>query len=93
MTALIDQRCFHHPAREAVGRCPGCRRYYCRECFTEHDARMICASCAAGNTLEAARKSSTAAWIAGAGAGLLLAWLLFYYLGVMLAGIPSDFFA
>ena len=27
MTPLIDQRCFHHPAREAVVRCPVCRRY------------------------------------------------------------------
>jgi hypothetical protein len=93
MTPLIDQRCFHHPSREAVVRCPACRRFYCRECVTEHDGRMICASCAAGETPEAVRQSSLAGWIAGAGAGFLLAWLIFYYLGVMLARIPSDFFA
>jgi hypothetical protein len=93
MTPLIDQRCFHHPAREAVVRCPVCRRFYCRECVTEHDGRMVCASCAAAVTPQAARSSAVVAWIAGAGVGFLLAWLLFYYLGVMLARIPSDFFA
>jgi hypothetical protein len=93
MTPLIDQRCFHHPGREAVVRCPACKQYYCRECVTEHDGRMICASCAAGKTPEKARRPSIAGWIAGAGGGFLLAWLIFYYLGVMLARIPSDFFA
>jgi hypothetical protein len=93
MTPLIDQRCFHHSAREAVVRCPVCRRFYCRECVTEHDGRMICTACAAVDTPDTARKSSLLGWIAGAGAGFLLAWLIFYYLGVMLARIPSDFFA
>jgi hypothetical protein len=93
MTPLIDQRCFHHPGREAVVRCPNCRRFYCRECVTEHDGRMICASCAVENAPVGARKSSTLGWIAGSGAGFLLAWLMFYYLGEMLARIPSDFFA
>jgi hypothetical protein len=93
LTPLIDQRCFNHSAREAVVRCPGCRRFYCRECVTEHHGRMICAVCAAGETAEPVRKSSMAGWIAGACAGFLLAWLMFYYLGVMLARIPSDFFA
>jgi hypothetical protein len=32
------------------------------------------------------------AWIVAAVGGLLLAWAVFYYLGVMLARIPSDFF-
>jgi hypothetical protein len=93
MTPLIDQRCSNHPAREAVVRCPGCRRFYCRECVTEHDGRMMCAACAAGEAPEVARPSSLAPWIAGAAAGFLLAWLTFYYLGVALARIPSDFFA
>jgi hypothetical protein len=93
MTSLIDQRCLNHPAREAVVRCPACLRFFCRECVTEHDGRMICASCAAGATPEAAPASSAGRWIAGAGAGFLIAWLIFYYLGVMLARIPSDFFS
>ena len=42
---LTFQRCFNHAAREAVARCPACGHYFCRECITEHDDRVICAAC------------------------------------------------
>jgi hypothetical protein len=45
MTAVAHQRCLHHHEREAVARCPECGHYFCRECITEHDERVICASC------------------------------------------------
>lgn len=93
MTALIEQRCFHHPSREAVVRCPDCRRYFCRECVTEHHGKMMCAGCIAGQT-SLTRKSGRfayAAWIAAALGGLLIAWLIFYNLGMMLARITPDF--
>lgn len=93
MTPLVEQRCFHHPAREAVVRCPGCRRFYCRECVTEHEGRMMCAACASADVQRGARRGSIAAWIAGAAAGFLLAWLIFYYFGMLLERIPSDFFS
>ena len=55
---------------------------------------MICAECVAR-----ARQGKAATptpgfpgLVAAAGGGLLLAWLIFYYLGMMLARIPSDFF-
>jgi hypothetical protein len=92
--SLVDQRCWHHPGREAVVRCPRCRRFYCRECVTEHMGRMMCAACVAqatGKDTQAGRFASIP-WIAMALGGLLLAWLIFYYLGVFLARIPSDFF-
>lgn len=93
MTALIDQRCWHHPAREAVVRCPECSRFYCRECVVEHLGRMICAGCVARRQSAAASgKFHAARWSLLASAGFLLAWLIFYYLGVMLARVPSDFF-
>lgn len=92
MTPLIEQRCLNHPSREAVVRCPGCRRFYCRECVTEHDGRMICAVCAVAPAAEPAARSSTPQWAVAGAAGFLLAWLIFYYLGVALARIPSDFF-
>jgi hypothetical protein len=47
MSALHQARCFNHAQREAVARCPGCRRFYCRECVTEHDDRLMCAQCLA----------------------------------------------
>jgi hypothetical protein len=93
MTPLIEQRCFHHLDREAVVRCPGCRRFYCRECVTEHDGRMMCAACASGAIAPAARPDSFAAWIAAGSAGMLLAWAIFYYGCLFLARIPSDFFS
>jgi hypothetical protein len=43
--SLVQQRCVNHPAREASARCPECGRFYCRECITEHDDRVLCASC------------------------------------------------
>lgn len=92
MTPLIDQRCLNHPSREAVVRCPGCRGFFCRECVTEHEGRMICTACAAPRTIDASRASSTLVWIVTGAAGFLLAWVIFYYLGAIFARIPSDFF-
>ena len=45
MTPLFQQRCLHHLSREAACRCPVCRSYFCRECVTEHDDRLVCAGC------------------------------------------------
>ncbi len=45
MPALVDQRCFNHVTREAAARCPECGRFFCRECVTEHDERLLCAAC------------------------------------------------
>ena len=43
--SLIHQRCFNHALREAVARCSECGHFYCRECITEHEDRVICAGC------------------------------------------------
>lgn len=93
MSNLVHQRCFYHVSREAVVRCPECRRYFCRECVTEHRGRMICAECIAAAAAPAdSHRARIAFWSAGAAGGFLLAWALFYYAGVMLARVPSDFF-
>ena len=42
---LASARCFKHLSREAVARCPECSKFYCRECVTEHEGRMMCRSC------------------------------------------------
>ena len=31
--------------REAVARCPECTQFFCRECITEHDDRVLCSAC------------------------------------------------
>jgi hypothetical protein len=42
---LARQRCFNHEAREAAARCLRCRRFFCRECVTEHEGRLTCGAC------------------------------------------------
>jgi hypothetical protein len=84
MTALVQQRCLHHPDREAVARCPECGRFFCRECVTEHEDRVICADCL---PKIARRRGIRRGWFAVAGrmtlcaAGALAVWLYFFVLG------------
>jgi hypothetical protein len=92
MSAALDQRCYHHEFREAAGRCPVCRRYFCRECVTEHDDRVICAECL--NKLRADSSSASRSWRRlarplGPVLGLLIAWLAFYWVGRALLAIPA----
>src|SRR5436190_23739851 len=88
---MIQQRCWNHEAREAVCRCPECGRSYCRECVTEHEARLLCAAClrkavAAGRPRGRAGAVARALLLVG---GLALAWVIF--LGI--AGGVSEFTA
>ncbi len=55
---------------------------------------MICAACVAeAATKEAHRERFHAIrWTFFGAGGFLLVWLIFYYLGVMLARVPSEFF-
>jgi hypothetical protein len=94
MTALVQQRCLHHVEREAVARCPECGQFYCRECIVEHDDRVICAACLRRTSASAAEKNSR--WsairdVVQITAGLLLAWLFFYFAGRVLLTIPTSF--
>jgi hypothetical protein len=90
---LLDQRCFRHDLREAVAQCPSCKLFFCRECVTEHAGRMICVTCVNALARDAQKTARTARarWTVTAVAGLLIAWLVFYYLGLTLARIPSKF--
>src|SRR5260370_40879694 len=94
MQNLADKRCFNHAGREAVARCPECTQFYCRECITEHDDRVLCAPCLRklarvplfrrrgfGRTFRAAQVML----------GLLAAWLFFYLIGSTLRSIPASF--
>ena len=98
MATLALQRCLHHSDREAIARCPECGSFYCRECITEHDERIICASCLAKISRRPEVKISRFHFAAirpwaTAFSGLIVAWLCFYFIGRMLAAIPSDFHA
>src|SRR6266566_3805111 len=91
---LAYQRCFNHAAREAVARCPDCRRYFCRECITEHDDRIICAACLRKRKhppLIERRGFATAIRCSQCLFGLLLAWCFFYLVGETLLRLPNSF--
>lgn len=93
MTILVEQRCANHFTREAVAQCPSCNRFFCRECVTEHKGRMMCVACVASlaRAERPAERSTRLRWILMAAFGVLISWLIFYYLGLMLARIPSEF--
>ncbi|MFN7922046.1 MAG: hypothetical protein U0Q16_18225 [Bryobacteraceae bacterium] len=93
MTALVHQRCFHHVSREAVSRCPECRRFFCRECVVDHDGRLLCSGCLAKlqAPAEPRKKRTGLRWTAAALVGLLAGWMCFYYVGSVLARLPSEF--
>ena len=79
MSDLARQQCFRHPGREAVVRCPSCRRDFCRECVTEHDERYLCSSCLAeerSRKPKAYRRVPVGPILAVI--GLLTAWCVYY---------------
>lgn len=96
MMQKLHQNCFHHRGREAVARCPECERFFCRECVTEHEDRVICASCLGTGATDANESRffwGMLALPAQLLTGLLVAWILFYGLGQLLSAIPADFHA
>jgi hypothetical protein len=94
MHNLLHQRCFNHASREAVARCPECSRFFCRECITEHDDRVLCSACLA--KLARTRMTKRPAFarfvrIAQCAAGIIVAWFFFFLIGDVLLKIPSSF--
>ena len=87
----IRQQCWNHEAREAVCRCPECAHSYCRECVTEHEARLLCAACLrkvlTGAGLKRHKRRVPALVLLAT--GLLLSWVLF----LAVAGGISEFSA
>lgn len=91
--ALHAHRCLHHAEREAAARCPACRQFFCRECVTEHEGRVLCSACLAKLTTPQDTGRSSFAWLLNpllAGLGLATAWIFFYALGTMLLWLPST---
>jgi hypothetical protein len=94
MQTLANQRCFNHAAREAVACCPECRRFFCRECVTEHDDRVVCSAC----LKKLARPPLTRRFamaqlfrLAQCALGILIAWFFFFLIGDGLLKLPDSF--
>jgi len=90
---ISRQRCFNHATREAAARCPECGRYFCRECVTEHEDRLICAFCLKrlGLRPQGRRPSAILVRSTQVLVGLVILWSAFYLLGRLLLTIPSSF--
>jgi hypothetical protein len=94
MSSLIHQRCFNHSLREAAARCPECGRFYCRECITEHDDRVLCAACLKQLTHAPFTQRRGFVWLWRAAQfcfGLFLSWCFFYLAGQALLSIDTSF--
>ena len=96
---LSRQRCIRHPEREAVARCPSCGRFFCRECVTEHEGRILCTACLSrtAEEREPGRRPCACAALRAAGKGLALAacflllWSFYTFVGIILQAIPHRF--
>ena len=94
MSDLALQKCHLHLVREAVARCPSCRRFFCRECVTEHAGRMMCVSCLDKTMEEEAAPGSRLGGIVAAAQlamAILLTWFFFALVGQGLLNVPSTF--
>jgi hypothetical protein len=94
MQSLANQRCFNHAVREAVARCPECKQFFCRECITEHDDRVVCAACLARITRKPLGQRLAFVkilWFAQCLLGLLVAWYFFFLYGEHLLKLPNSF--
>jgi hypothetical protein len=94
LKTLSAQRCYNHAQREAAARCTECQRFFCRECVSEHDHRVICSSCLeklarparkAGGRLAVARDLFLFL------AAFFLMWIVFFTCGKALLALPSSF--
>lgn len=90
-------QCTLHPQREAAARCSSCAGFFCRECVTEHDLRMLCARCLreTASSKEPTKKHRSLlappAVFLQLGLGAALLWFSFYLLGRLLLAVPANF--
>jgi hypothetical protein len=94
MQPLALQRCFNHAQREAAARCLECGQFFCRECVSEHDDRVICASClakVARTPLTRRRGFVGALRFAQCLMGIMTLWFFYYLVGEGLLAIPASF--
>ncbi|MCD4819929.1 MAG: rhomboid family protein [Candidatus Cloacimonetes bacterium] len=92
MSKLSQVRCHNHIDREAVSLCKHCHNYFCRECISDYDDKMLCKSCIdkliSNNNLKRKKKLNFKQYLAVIFSSLLL-WFIFYSSGNILISI-SD---
>ena len=91
---LAKQRCTNHASREAAARCPDCGRFFCRECVSEHDDRLLCVQCLARLARPSFSKRYHLAGVVNVIRmllGIFALWWCFYLIGQALPSIPDAF--
>jgi len=94
MQELSQQRCHNHMLREAVARCPECSRFFCRECITEHEDIVLCATCLRIRSATSGLIPDRFRGLLQAGQfllGIVILYIVFFYLARILLALPSDF--
>ncbi|MDX2111650.1 MAG: rhomboid family protein [Verrucomicrobiota bacterium] len=94
MHSLSQKRCFNHAEREAAARCLECGQFFCRECASEHDGRILCSACLTkkGHKREKSAPftlSKQAVIVLKGISGILLAWFLFWLFGLLVLAITE----
>ncbi len=95
MIDIAYQRCFNHGDREASAKCLQCGHFFCRECATEHEDRVICSQCLSKLTAPKEKKR----WLSlpvilqvHAGIiGAIVLWLFFFAVGQALLSVPDAY--
>jgi uncharacterized paraquat-inducible protein A len=91
---LRKRKCANHASREAVARCPECKKDFCRECITEHNNKMLCTNCLQEITRKKdAKKKKLAALftIVLFFLGMLISYYFFLGVASMLSEMPDQF--
>jgi hypothetical protein len=94
MRDLAQQRCFNHALREAAARCPECKQFFCRECVTEHDDRVLCTPCLKKLTTSGSQRTRTFARMmrfVQCAVGVIVAWFFFSVIADILVQLPDSF--
>ncbi len=94
MNMIERKRCSLHSQREAVAQCLECQNYFCRECVTEHDDRVLCSGCLDRVAEERFTRKKGFRFIRGTVSfftGLIIVWFFFYMVGSTLLKLPASF--
>lgn len=93
--SLKAKRCFNHSVREAVAKCLDCGNFFCRECITEHNTKLVCCNCLGKTTQEAKAGNtllSTLTMVGLSVLGLIVLWMFFLFIATRLLNVESDSF-
>ncbi len=90
-----DTSCTIHADRRSTARCPSCRKFYCRECITEHEGKLTCATCLSLSLEERAKPKQRRRWnlvpVIQVIIALMVSWAVFYLFAATIRDVPDEF--